>query len=246
MTATTRPQDHDQTPANGGRALSAPVVAALEATWTAIQHRHSDLPDVVLVLASGTVGMPRGAVRLGHFAAMRWDYAGDRLPEIFVAGEGLALGALDVLATLLHEATHALAHVRGIQDTSRQGRYHNRRFQALAAELGLDVHEVPVIGYSKTLLPAATATEYATELKALADALTIHRYAEHAPQTTSNGGNGSDGTRTGEDDDDSEPPVKKSDVARCACNRRIRVAPSVLAVAPITCSACGNPFTPTP
>ena len=50
----------------GTPTLSAPVLAALEATWTAIQHRHPDLPAVV-VLASGTVGVPRGAVRLGHF-----------------------------------------------------------------------------------------------------------------------------------------------------------------------------------
>ena len=32
-----------------------------------------------------------------------------------------------MLATLLHEAAHALARVREIQDTSRQGRYHNQR-----------------------------------------------------------------------------------------------------------------------
>ncbi|MFD1534873.1 hypothetical protein [Pseudonocardia aurantiaca] len=34
-----------------------------------------------------------------------------------------------------HEkAAHALAHVRGIKDTSRQGRWHNARFKALAEE----------------------------------------------------------------------------------------------------------------
>ena len=78
------------------------------------------------------------------------------LAEVFVGGEGLALGAVDVLGTLLHEATHALAHVRGVQDTSRQGRYHNRRFRDLAEEIGLDVREVPVIGWSDTHVPEAT------------------------------------------------------------------------------------------
>ena len=33
----------------------------------------------------------------------------------------------DVLDTLLHEAAHALAAARGIKDTSRQGRYHNKK-----------------------------------------------------------------------------------------------------------------------
>jgi len=40
-----------------------------------------------------------------------------RLPEVFVGGEGLARGLADVHGTLLHEAAHALADVRGIKDT---------------------------------------------------------------------------------------------------------------------------------
>jgi hypothetical protein len=35
-----------------------------------------------------------------------------RLAEVFVGGEGLARRPADVLATLLHEAAHALAQVR--------------------------------------------------------------------------------------------------------------------------------------
>lgn len=38
-----------------------------------------------------------------------------RWAEVFVGGEGLARGPADVLATLLHEAAHALAHARGIK-----------------------------------------------------------------------------------------------------------------------------------
>src|SRR3954471_21320376 len=140
-------------------ALSAPVVAALEHAWAAIRTRHPDLPEVVVVLASGSVGTAPGTLRLGHFAAMRWQHAdnhsegpasgtGEALPEVFVGGEGLARGPVDVLGTLLHEATHALAFVRDIKDTSRQGRYHNRRFATLAAELGLHITEAPGIGWS--------------------------------------------------------------------------------------------------
>lgn len=35
-----------------------------------------------------------------------------------------------------------MASTRGIQDTSRQGRFHNAWFRALAKELGLDVAKV--------------------------------------------------------------------------------------------------------
>jgi len=59
---------------------------------------------------------------------MRWHDDARQLPEVFVGGEGLARGPAEVLGTLLHEAAHALADVRGIKDTSRQGRWHNARF----------------------------------------------------------------------------------------------------------------------
>jgi hypothetical protein len=75
-------------------------------------------------------------------------------------GEGLERGPEPVFATLLHEAAHALADAREIQDTSRQGRYHNLRFRALAEELGLVVTPAPGIGWSATTLPAATAALY--------------------------------------------------------------------------------------
>jgi hypothetical protein len=60
-----------------------------------------------------------------------------------------------VLGTLLHEAAHGLAHARKISDTSRQGRYHNRRYATLAGELGLDVAHLQPIGWSATSVPEA-------------------------------------------------------------------------------------------
>jgi hypothetical protein len=54
------------------------------------------------------------------------------------AGECLAEGPRQTLQTMLHEAVHALAPVRGVKDTSRGGKYHNKReFVVLAGELGL-------------------------------------------------------------------------------------------------------------
>jgi hypothetical protein len=40
--------------------FSAPIVAALENTWSAIRSRHAEVPRVVLVLASGSDGAPSG------------------------------------------------------------------------------------------------------------------------------------------------------------------------------------------
>ena len=130
------------------------LIAALEQTWTDIRRRTPQLPEVVVV--TGT-GLSSGAFHIdakwGHFGADHWvqghpTEAGQgaaldlsatrRKPELFIAGECLAEGPRQTLQTMLHEAVHALAHARRVKDTSRGGRYHNKReFVALAGELGL-------------------------------------------------------------------------------------------------------------
>ena len=108
------------------RAAASRLVAALEHAWTTIR-RHPDVPQVVIVVASGSDPRSR-RLNLGHFAAGRWqltDQPTDRA-EVLVSGEGLQRGPIDVLGTLLYGAAHGLASVRKVSDTSRQGRYHNR------------------------------------------------------------------------------------------------------------------------
>ena len=56
----------------GGAGVAGVLVAALEATWTAIRTHHPDVPAVVVTLGSGTIGTRRAATTLGHFAATRW------------------------------------------------------------------------------------------------------------------------------------------------------------------------------
>ena len=114
-----------------------------------------------------------------------------------------------MLGTLLHEAAHALADARGITDTSRQGRYHNKKYALLAAELGLEVAEDSRFGWTVTTVPAATAERYASQLAALdTDAMTLWRIDEHV-------------TRAARRD-------TNLIAATCPCGRKIRVAASTL------------------
>src|SRR5215218_3534902 len=106
-----------------GDGAASVLVAALEHAWQRIRSRHPEVPEAVLVVASGAEGK---RLNLGHFAPHRWHVNGADRHEVLVGGEGLQRGPVDVLGTLLHEAAHGLAQARGIQDTSRQGRYHNR------------------------------------------------------------------------------------------------------------------------
>jgi hypothetical protein len=209
--------NHTTTP-NGAASL---LVAALEHTWQSIRTHHPDVPEAVLVVASGAEGK---RLNLGHFAPHRWQVQGADRHEVLVGGEGLHRGPLEVLGTLLHEAAHGLAQARSIADTSRQGRYHNRRYAALARELGLEVTNLQPIGWSATTVPEQTTAVYGDQLEQLAAALVLWRRQEY---------------RTG-------PGGRSRNLlaASCGCGRRIRVAKTTLGEAPILCGGCEQPFEP--
>lgn len=198
------------------------VVAVLERAWTAIHARHPDVPTAVLVVASGASGRQ---LAFGHFAAGRWHAAtsDEAQAEVLVGGEGLGRGPAEVLGTLLHEAAHGLAHTRRIQDTSRGGRYHNRRYAALAREVGLDVANVHPIGWSATTVPAATAARYARVLADMEQSLRLWRRLEQRFNRAAS----------------PEPSgvhlrMSKADPGSPSHPRR----------APIVCTACAQPFQP--
>ena len=223
--------DRHYQPAPGAK-IAAPVqdsyvisrlIGVLEDLWLAIRARHPEIPAVVIIIASGTDGRQ---ARWGHYAPGSWVTGTQARPEIMISGEGLRRDARSVLGTLLHEAAHALAAARGIKDTSRQGRYHNKQFKAHGEELGITVEFDQTIGWSPTTVPGPTAARYERELRALAEAMTLWRLDESLTTTT--------------------PPRRSTNLiaATCPCDRRIRVAASTLAEAPITCQACDGQFQP--
>lgn len=150
--------------------VGSTLVAALDQTWADIQTRHPELPDAVLITGTGA---QRNGLRRGHWHPTRWTTNSGQMPEVFLAGERMADGAEGVLCTMLHEASHGLAHVRDVKDTSRQGRYHNRRFAAIADEVGLCPPERPCskLGFSDCTLKDGTIGTYRATLDRLTEAL---------------------------------------------------------------------------
>jgi len=145
------------------------VVSLLERVWARIRQHHAELPEIVIVTGSGLVG----GSKWGHFRAEGWKLQGEtaeRKHELFLAGEALAKGAAQTLQTMLHEAAHTLAKVRGQQDTSRQGRWHNAVFRKTAEELGLEHRSATgdkTHGFSFVTLTEATRERYADLLAEL-------------------------------------------------------------------------------
>lgn len=202
--------------------MSARLVGAIGEVWAGIRRRNPDVPDVVISVGAGA---KKNGLTLGHFAASAWQSGEDQVSELFIGGEGLKSGAEEVLATLLHEAAHGVAHTRGIKDTSRQGRYHNDKYRALAQEVGLTVTKSTQLGWSACQLAEDTTADYAAELDQLAAVLVAHR-------------------RTfGRVDDGGRKSNNNGITAECQCPRKIRVSCTSYDAGPIVCGVCHAPFT---
>lgn len=211
------------------------IVRVLEDAWCAIQDRYPEVPDVYVTVGKGS---HRGGLTLGHFGAFRWFINDDDrgTHELFLAGEGIRRGPVEMLNTLLHEAAHALAAGRGIKDTSRGGRYHNHHFKLLTEELGLDVAQVTVQGWASTSVPEKTQREYIDVLAYMEAELTRWRESE-TPVVWSKVG-GTDSVKTVA----TEPGGTVKMIVACDCDRRIRIASAVLDAGSITCGRCGEEF----
>lgn len=225
------------------------VVRLLEKVWARIRADHPELPEVVIITGSGLVG----ASKWGHFRAEGWklreEGAAVRKHELFLAGEALAKGARQVLQTMLHEAAHTLAKVRGQQDTSRQGRWHNATFRKMAEELGLE-HKSSTAdktnGFSFVTLTAATAERYADLLAELDEEIKL---VCHLPlwlggtadqDEEAEGGEKITGKPQGEGGAKSGP-LK----ATCGCEEPliIRLSQKVMDLGVVRCDDCRELFT---
>jgi hypothetical protein len=192
------------------------------------------------------------ATQAGHDAKL--NLAADRKPELFVAGECFAEGATHTLLTILHEATHALAHARRVKDTSRQGKYHNRRFLELAAELDLEwppsAKAHPVNGFSEVQLSEVATIFYADTIAELDAAITLH--LDTFRRLGLAGGGQPDPGAGGEDQGDGQTEgdggAKTFNRAKLVCDcypeRSIRVSPKQAQRGPILCGICDGEFRP--
>lgn len=199
------------------------IVAAAERAWAAIQTLHPEVPDVVIRL-----GVSEGTA-LGHFASNRLHLRGlaaGKTHEVMLSAVRCGDGGEGVFCTLLHEAVHAFCHASGIQDTSRQGRYHNKRFQSCARSFGLncELHSA-TFGLALTTLTPETQRLYVDVIAGLDTAIKIHE--ERMPMAAA-----APGGR------EVKPPKPK---AECGCERKI--PGSALDGGPIICGLCETEFT---
>lgn len=70
--------------------------------------------------------------------------------EINLSAEHLGRPMKDALETLVHEMVHLYNALEGVQDCSRKGTYHNKKFKVQAEKAGLTVEESEKYGWSRT------------------------------------------------------------------------------------------------
>lgn len=198
------------------------LVTTLEDAYNAVRKLYPEIPPAVILISSSPP--KRNRQIWGHFASSRWDVQGQKLSEIMISAEGLNRPPREVLATVVHEATHGLCFARGINDTSDNGRHHNTEFKRVAEELGLHVEKVPKKqrgGWTVTSIPEGT---YDDIVKNISLDLIAYREVEVAYSQN----------RT--------PRVRTEHSYRCSCPRTIRVHVSIYEQGDILCAACGDPF----
>lgn len=88
----------------------------------------------------------------GHFTLREdtWISKNGSSHEINIGAGTLARPIEEVAATLLHEMVHYSNYVNGIQDCSRGGTYHNKRFKETAESKGLIVNYSDRYGWAHT------------------------------------------------------------------------------------------------
>ena len=118
----------------------------LEKMFRALNSRYFDgkLEEPIITIQS----TPRA---YGHVTvAKSWRKGQENRHELNIGAGTLDRPIENVVATLLHEMVHLWNMQKGVQDCSRGGAYHNKRFRDAAIARDLDISYDTTIGWSIT------------------------------------------------------------------------------------------------
>ena len=219
------------------------ILSILEELWGDVRLRFAELPPVTITLGPSSTAKEHSRLVFGHFAPERWTHGQELRHEVFIAGEGLQHGPEELVDTILHEAAHALALARSVQDTSRQGRYHNKHYKVIAEELGLSVTQIPGWGWSETKLSDPTRAQYSSVIEELAAVMSGYRKHESAVRSPTPPASGAE-DEAGEGEAEQVKPGSRL-LMKCACEpaRSFRISPSIAELGEIICAVCRSFFT---
>lgn len=189
------------------------IAKALEYAYKQVSKHHDVLPIIF------TVALDERNTKRGSYTYDKWTNHERTVDEVFINSNILAEGAESVMRTVLHEAVHSLARKREVQETSRDGRYHNKKFKELAEEVGLVVKKDEKVGYCTPGLTDEAKVVYAGAVEKIAKVLEF--WQEPRPKGGSAG---------------------RQLKAVCGCGRILRGSRKVFDEGEIICGNCGEEF----
>lgn len=196
------------------------LTTAMDEIWSMIREDHPDLLPAMITISATPAPSNHGWER--------WSRSTDGvLIGPVMDAQTLQMGAEETLVRLLHDAAHGMNWLRGVQDTTTRGQYHNGKFTEAATAVGLvrDISESP----RKVALSLSdeARVRYADMLVALTDAIeqTLPHLTIPAPDATAK-------QRTN----------RMSVECKCTPPRKLRVGKTILAQGPIRCGICHADF----
>lgn len=100
----------------------------------------------------------------GHVTEAKiWKTRDNNRYELNISANSLSRSIDDIVETMLHEMVHIYNLMHDIQDCSRGGTYHNKKFKEKAESIGLEVARDEKYGYAFTLLTEPIIDYIATQ-----------------------------------------------------------------------------------
>ncbi|MBT2412649.1 hypothetical protein J7I94_19135 [Streptomyces sp. ISL-12] len=200
-----------------------PLLTAVDALWEQLRTDVPELPAIRPVVSP--------LARTHEHGPERWTRDDDGVVSgLVITADVLQQGATATLETILHDAAHILCWVRGVQDVTMRGAYHNQTYLAAAEEVGLTwpegVTRSTQRGFRDVVIKVVTKARLEQHLQSLEDAIPLVLPHLTLPSSSS--------------------ATKRT--ARltylCACDppRTFRISRTVAAQGAITCGVCGQEF----
>lgn len=122
------------------------ITGFLENAYNVLNNKYfaGELSNVVITVQSS----PR---TYGHYTKYNaWTSTDNGFREINISAESLDRPVENVVSTLIHEMVHHWCDQNDIQDCSRSGTYHNKKFKSECEQRGLIIDYDSRIGFSLT------------------------------------------------------------------------------------------------
>lgn len=133
------------------------AVCQLEKMYNTLNHDFwNDELEVPIITVQSKAGS------MGHCTVSKvWKRPNDSTFELNIAAEVLNYPIEETLDTILHEMVHLYCRMKGIQECSRGGSYHNGKFKELAEKVGLKCYKTEKYGWNTVAKDNDKLIEYA-------------------------------------------------------------------------------------